>query len=107
MEWLQSFPNLDQQIAECIESEQYRFSIHFNALLGKYKLPRIWVLDRLKQGRRKKDFDYVKGKDEIPCFCFVARKTAEMPALVFFVAFAKESDDSVVMWIQEFHTDTD
>ena len=105
MEWLPHVSDPKQQVLECLNSEQYRFDVHFNTLLQSAKLPRIWVLNRLKQSRRNKQFDYGKGKESIPCYCFSARKTSEVGALTFFVAFAKEADGSIMMWIQDFHLD--
>ena len=88
---------------ECIEREQVRYSVHFNILLGQHKLSYLRVLRQLKRSRRAEQHDYFKGNDEIPCFGFVAGKTADNPALTFVVSFEREPDGAVYLWIQEFH----
>lgn len=103
MHWLQDVSGAKEQLDECIELEQVRYSVHFNVLLGQQKLSHLRVIKQLRRSRRAEQHDYFKGKDEIPCFGFVASKTADNPALTFLVSFERESDGTVYLWIQEFH----
>lgn len=65
----------------------------------------MWVLERLIESKRSSEFDYSKGKEAIPCYCFSAQRSADVGKLTFFVAFAKEADGLIMMWIQDFHFD--
>ena len=103
MEWLRALSDVETAVADCVMRENYFFSEHFNALLGEYRIPRISVIRRLKNGNHHSAYDYCKGHAEIPCYCLVIKATSEEPALSIFVAFSREADGTVMMWIQEFH----
>ena len=103
MKWLSDVTNAKQLVSECIDMEQIRFGIHFDAMLKEHNLRRFAVLKQLKRSQRAKKYDYTKGNDKIPCYCFIADETEGYVALTFFVSFTKEYTGIIQMRMQEFH----
>jgi hypothetical protein len=103
MRWLDGVADADLQLTQCIESEQIRFTGLFDTLLAESETPVLIVLNQLKRSRYVERNNYVKGNDEIPCFCFVAGEAEDCVGLTFFVSFGQEHDGKIMMWMQEFH----
>ena len=103
MEWLRALSDVESAVADCLMRENYFFSEHFNALLGEYRIARISIVRRLKSGIHNEEYDYSKGHADSPCFCLDIKATHEEPALSLFVAFSRETEGTLMMWIQEFH----
>lgn len=103
MKWIRPVGDVKRMVELCCEMEQIRSTVNYNLLLGQSRLSHLRVVKQLKRSRRAQEHDYFKGEAEIPCYGFVAGKTADNPAITFVVSFEQEPDGTVYLWIQEFH----